>query len=99
MDFPQRVAIAAGITSLIVVVILLLWKSIQILLPVFGGVLFAIILLDLRNLVHNYFNLFRAWSLAVVLLLLFGIFGLGGWLMAPSVNSQLDQLSESLSSP
>lgn len=73
-----------------------LWYAANALLLVFACILFAILLYELSVVVARRFNLKRKYSLPVVVILMFGIIGVGGYLMAPQIADQADKLAEAV---
>jgi predicted PurR-regulated permease PerM len=94
--FTERVLITAGIGSLIIILILILWKVIDVLLLIFASALMAIFLRGLSSLVSKYTHLRNSLSLVIVLFSLFGIFSIAIWLTAPKITEQVDQLMQTV---
>jgi predicted PurR-regulated permease PerM len=94
--YAQRVLIAVSITATVVVVLLLFWKAANVILLVFAGVLFGILLRGLAELLSEYTPLSGHWSLVAAILLLLVLFG--GWalLLGPQMAEGVATLSESL---
>jgi predicted PurR-regulated permease PerM len=80
----------------VVVVGLLLWLAASTLLTIFCGVLLAVFLSGLSNLVTRYTHLRRGWALAIVCALLLVAFGIMGWLMAARLAEQAHQFAREL---
>src|SRR6478672_5787853 len=78
--------------------LIMLWFAVDVLLLVFGGILFAILLHSLSAWVGEHTGLSGVLSLAVVVLGLAGLLSLGIWRLAPEVAGQLDQLNRRLPS-
>jgi predicted PurR-regulated permease PerM len=66
----------------------------QILLLAFAAVLLAILLRSLSGILHHYTRIPEKPSLALVIIGLIALIGLGGWLLIPSVADQLNALLE-----
>ncbi|NKE69971.1 AI-2E family transporter [Candidatus Manganitrophus noduliformans] len=94
--FTKKTLIAVGITAAVAVLLLLVAVSADVLLLVFAGVLLTVLLRSLSDRLAAHTPLSEGWSLAIVILLLTGMLGLGGWLLAPEVARQADQLIQSL---
>lgn len=94
--FVRRAAAAVAITATALVVLLVAWHGIEILLVGFGGVLFAVFLHALGEPLRRYTPLRGAWSLAVVLLVLLGGLGLGGWLLGAQLVEQALEVQQQL---
>jgi predicted PurR-regulated permease PerM len=86
----QVLLLAAAVTLLAV----LLVSGIGILLAAFAGILVAIFLRTLVDGLKRLIPLSDVAALAIVLLLLGGGLGIGGWLLYPQVNRQADELAE-----
>jgi predicted PurR-regulated permease PerM len=94
-------ALAAAMSSLsrgvlIVAVLILVWLALDLLLLLFAGVLLAIFLRTLATFVARASGLSVGWALVAVCVTLVGSIGLGGWLYAPQLAEQSDQLTQAL---
>lgn len=74
----------------------LLWLAADTLLLIFAGILVAVFLSGLTELVSRYSRLPRGWGLAAVSLVLIVLFALAGWLMAARLAEQAQQFSEEM---
>ncbi len=92
LGFARRALTAVCIAAGVALVLLLLWYAVDVLLLVFAGVLLAIYLRGLADWVSARTHLSGGWSLVIVLLVLLALFVAGGWLLAPRVAEQVDQL-------
>lgn len=81
---------------LVVGALLLVWLALELMLLLFAGILLAIFLRTLAAGLTRYTGLPVGVSLAVVCLTLVGVLVLGGWLYAPRLAEQGDQLAETL---
>jgi predicted PurR-regulated permease PerM len=81
---------------IMVVVVLLIWYIAHILLLAFTGVLLAIFLRSLSNWLQHYTQIPDKAALALVVIGLIALIGLGGWLLIPNVANQLDILLDAL---
>ena len=81
---------------LVVGALLLVWLALHLLLLLFAGILLAILLRTLAAALTRYTGLPVGVSLAVVCLTLVSVLVLGGWLYAPQLAEQSDQLTETL---
>jgi predicted PurR-regulated permease PerM len=70
----------------------LAWLVAQVLLLVFAGILVAVLLRGLGNVVSRLTGLSDGWSLAVVMVLLGTLLVLMGWFLGAEIVSQLDEL-------
>lgn len=82
--------------TLIVLLLLLFWYAIDVFLLIFAGILLAIFLCALSDWLSQHAPLSRGWSLAIVVIVLVSVIGLFGWLLAPSLAEQIDELSQTL---
>ena len=94
--FSTRVLTAVVLGVAIGATALLLWRLANVLLLGFAGVLVAVFLRAGANAIRRFIHLSEGWALALVLLLLVALIGLGAWLLLPSIISQLDQFLTSL---
>jgi predicted PurR-regulated permease PerM len=91
-DFARYTLIAVAI----VVLFFLGWKVIEVPLIAFGGIVFASVLRALADGVSRYLKLPHKWSLVLVLVLLFLLFGGLAWLFGAQLTDQISQLREQL---
>lgn len=95
-DFIHRVLIIIAIILAISIVGLVLWYGANVLMLVFAGLLLALFLRGISDWVAEHTPLSVGWSLLVVIVGLVGIVALSGWLLAPQVTRQVNQLREDL---
>lgn len=88
-----KIASISLIVALVLVLLLLLWKAVPILLVLFAGVLLAVFLRALTNVVARLTRLSDGWSYTIVLLSLLILLGLSGVVLFPSVSFQIDRLT------
>lgn len=84
------------VTIIIIVLLLLIWQAIDVLLLAFAGVLVAVFLRGIAHFISRFTGLSGGWSLAITILLILTIAGLGIWYLAPRIATQVDNLTESL---
>lgn len=98
--FTYRVLLSAGITVLVVFVVLWLWYVAEALLLVFVGILLAVFLRGLAELLSAHAPVSVGWALALVVLAFFSGTGAGLWLLGPpiidGINGLLDSLPQAL---
>lgn len=94
--FLGRVVQVVAIVALAGLALTLLVLGIDILFAAFAGVLLAVLLHAFGGFVARHTPLPYRWSLTVVVLGLLLLLGLGGWLLAPQVAEQADELREQL---
>ncbi|GAA4455628.1 AI-2E family transporter [Nibrella saemangeumensis] len=96
ISFTRKAAIAALVSLTIASLFLLIGYAADFFFLVFGGILFGVLISGLTSLFSRLTGLRYSLSMAAVCLLILLIIGATGWLMAPSVSQQVDQLSQSL---
>lgn len=87
--------IKTGTLWRMLVVVTLVWLAVtlvDVLLIVFAGVLLAVLLRGLADLLSAHSRLSSGWALLVVLITLSAIAGLTIWLVSPELGRQLDEL-------
>ena len=90
-SFAARALEASAIAIGVIAVVLLLWRTADVLLLAFAGVLFGIFLRTLMTLVTSRTRLGDGMALLVVMTLLIGITIAAVMFVAPSVSEQFDQ--------
>jgi predicted PurR-regulated permease PerM len=94
--YVRRVVAAVGVFAIAVALFLALARSIDVLLVTFAGILLAVFLVALRDVVSRVTRLPDGWALAVVILLLAAAVGGGSALIAPPLAEQMDELGKRL---
>ncbi len=92
--FASRALISVALVAGAAVVLYLFAHVAQMLLVVFGGLLFAILLTTLTDVVKKYARLPHAIALALVLVGLLGLLVAAGWFAGPRVAQQFARLGE-----
>lgn len=95
-EFSTRVLIVAGIIASIIILLLLFWQSRQVILLVFAGLLVSIFIRGIASRISGYTSLSINWSLFIVLFFLIGSIVSGIWLMMPSLQHQVNEISKQL---
>lgn len=95
-EFLRQVLVFHGIGLLFLGVVVLLWLASSVLLLVFAATLLAVLLNAASGKVEKWLPLSHGWALGLVVLLALLVLGLGGWLLAPRVAEQANQLMEAL---
>lgn len=85
-----------GIATGVFLLLLLLWYAADVFLLIFTSILVAIFLRGLSEWLSKFVPLSPGWSLGVVVVILSGLIGLGGWLLAPNIAEQTGQMMQSL---
>lgn len=96
VEYTHRALITLGLSMLAVLVGTAVVLAADVLLLLFGGVLLAVLLRGLADLLSAHSPVPARASLAIVLLALFAIFGAGTWFLAGEIANQLDQLGSQL---
>jgi predicted PurR-regulated permease PerM len=94
--FVRQVATVLALTLPVLLLTALLVLGVKVLMAAFGGVLLAILLHACADVVRRHTPLPYGWSLAVVLVALVAVLGGAGWLLAPQVSQQIDELAAKL---
>ena len=94
--FVHRVLIVVGIVLAVAGLVCLIWFAVRVWFVLFAGVLLAIFLRTLSRWVCQWTGVSTRWSLAIVIPGLLGIATLLGWLLAPSISDQFQELSRRL---
>ncbi|MDZ4744077.1 MAG: AI-2E family transporter [Verrucomicrobiota bacterium] len=95
-QFVKRVLTVTGVVTAIAVLWLLIWFSIHVWLIVFAGILLAIFLRGLANLISTRTPLSPISSLVLVVVSLLALCALAGWLVAPHAEEQFNELANEL---
>jgi len=94
--FLHRVLITVGIVVLVGLVLIFVWQTIDVLLLVYAGILFGLILHTMAALVSRYTRLKHGWALLLSILVICAFLGTVSWLAVPRVSEQFNQLRERL---
>ena len=92
----KRTALIDGIGVLFVLGLAAVWFAADALLLIFACILCAVLLYKLSSMLAQRLPLRRPFALALVVLLLFAVIGLGGWAMAPQISEQSGKLAEAV---
>lgn len=92
----KRTAIINGIAVLFILGLAAVWFAADALLLIFACILCAVLLYKLSDMLAHRTRMKRQVALAIVVLLLFAIIGLGGWAMAPQISEQSTKLAETV---
>src|SRR5690349_12508025 len=94
--FIRKAAATSLVALLMAALLLLIGYAANFFLLVFGGILIGVLLSSLASFLHRKTGLGYGLSLAAVVLLLLGLTLGTSWLLAPTVNQQAEQLSQSI---
>ena len=92
----KRTALIDGIGVLFVLGLAAAWFAADALLLIFACILCAVLLYKLSSMLAQRLPMRRQFALALVVLLLFAVIGLGGWAMAPQISEQSGLLAEAV---
>lgn len=95
-NFARRWLNGASIVILLLAALWLIWYMLQVFLLLFAGVLLAILLRIPIDWLRDHTPLSDGWAFTLVALLIVGLLGGSGWLLAPLIGAQLTQLSQTL---
>lgn len=90
MSYSARVLVALGLAA----AVLLLWQIREVLLLVFGGLVFAAMFTAAGGLVSRLTRLPRRWGVVVGFLVILLLLFAAGWLVGGAVTAQLDDLRD-----
>lgn len=91
----MRARTAAKVVIAAIVILLLFFAS-DVVLLLFAGILLAVMLRALSDLVAKYARISPRWALVIVALALVLSFSLIGWMLAPAIGEQVDELRAAL---
>lgn len=94
--YAHRTLVAAGIVLGLGALAFVVWQGLEVLLLLFGGLLFGLFLAALADWLAAHTPVPRGVCLAVVVLLLVGLAALAIWRGGPSVARQVNELREEL---
>lgn len=94
--FARHAILTAGVVLALMIILYFIWYVLHVVLLLFAGLLLATLLHIPADWISQHTPLKQSWSLALVLLLLVGLLGLGIWLVVPQVSTQFDQLTQTL---
>jgi predicted PurR-regulated permease PerM len=94
--YTRKVGIAVAVATFAVLLVLAVYMVSRVLLLIFGGVLLAVLLRGLGELVSEHTAIPPGWAVLLVAVLLFAVFGWGGWYLSGELAGQFDELGRSL---
>jgi predicted PurR-regulated permease PerM len=94
--YTRKVVIAVAVATFAVLLVLAVYMVSRVLLLIFGGVLLAVLLRGLGQLVSEHTPVPPGWAVLLVAVLLFAVFGWGGWYLSGELAGQFDELGRSL---
>lgn len=96
IDFVQRALIFVAIAASVVVLFRLAWRVVDVLLLLFASILFGLFLSGASSWLRKHTPLSHRQALAIVVLALLAVVGVGGWLTAPGITEQAQRLPSNL---
>ena len=90
--FSRRVLIASSLGIGLFCGLMLLWYAVQVLLIIFAGILVAVLLRGMANLLAKHSRLSQKWALAAIVVITVLLFTTVGYFVAPRVIAQVQQL-------
>ncbi len=95
-SFLQYAVLFYGVGILFVLVAGIFWRAASVFLLLFACILVAILLYDITKRVQQWLHLPHGLALGLVVILLLGLLGIGGWLMAPQITQQARELMSAI---
>jgi predicted PurR-regulated permease PerM len=96
LPFARKVVITTAIVLLLTGIAALVLYAVHFFFLVFASILFAVLLRAMTNWLHKKTGLGKGLALAVSNLIFFGLIFLTGWLIAPTIQAQIEDLRETL---
>ncbi|HUE70131.1 MAG TPA: AI-2E family transporter [Pirellulaceae bacterium] len=94
LRLAKRTATVCAVAALMIIILLGIASAIDVVLIIFIGVLFAIVLHSLAKLLGRYTGMGEKWSLFGVVVLLLLLTVAGGWLLVPKIATQVEQFRQ-----
>jgi predicted PurR-regulated permease PerM len=91
-QFLLRTFAVFGIGTLFILALAILWNAASVLLLLFAAVLMGNLLIDASTALEKFLHIRHGFALALTLILALLFFGGLGWLFAPQISQQTDQL-------
>lgn len=92
-SLTRRTLTVTGVVLIAVLLVLVLWRALEVLLLMFAAVLVAVLLRFLSGVVSRRTRLSETWSLTLVLALLLGLSVVAVWTAGPAVTAEVEALS------
>lgn len=94
--FAYKAAVAVGIVCIACIALWLTYRGLDVLLTVFAGIVMAVLLHTLAEPLTRWIRVPLWAAVLIVTLLIIGALTAGSVLLAPSVSTQFDQMTEQL---
>lgn len=95
-SFARRALVVVGLVTAVAILVILTWQILDILLLLFLAILFSVFLTAISSWIEDHSPLSYRLALLVTVVLLLAVVGLAGWLAAPSLAEQGEQLVNDL---
>ncbi|MBK8905196.1 MAG: AI-2E family transporter [Anaerolineaceae bacterium] len=95
-SFVRRALVVVGLVTAVTILVILTWQILDILLLLFLAMLFSVFLTAISSWIEDHSPLSYRLALLVTVVLLVAVVGLAGWLAAPSLAEQGEQLVNDL---
>lgn len=96
--YLHRVVVAVSVAAAAALIVLATWAVSSMLLVIFGGILLAVLLRGLAQLLSEHTGIREQWAVWIVIAVLVATLGVGGWYLWAEVAEQFEALGESLGS-
>ena len=96
LNFDKKVLIATAIPFAFLIFSGIFWKAVTIFLLLFGGILLSVFFTGISKWIKQKTSIPYKLSLILVVIILFMVFAGGGFLLAPKIATQVDELSQKL---
>jgi predicted PurR-regulated permease PerM len=97
-NFAKKALIAIGLAALVISILLLFINGINVFLLIFAGILLAIFLRGIGNILQKKLSIPSNISVTLAILLLIGFFVGFGFLMGPNISEGLKELGDKIPS-
>lgn len=95
-SFARKALIVTGLVTAVALLVFFMWQVLDILVVLFAGILLGVLLTSISGWLRQHTPLSHRQALGVTVVTLLLLLGLGGWLAAPSLVEQGQQLGDNL---
>ncbi|MCB0223425.1 MAG: AI-2E family transporter [Anaerolineae bacterium] len=96
VDFTRRILIIVGIVVIVGLLLAFLYYGFDVVLLAFSGILLAIVIRSLSDILRDHTPLSDKWSVSISLLLMIGAIGLSTVFLVPRIGGQVDVLTQTV---
>lgn len=96
LELARITLVVSTIATAVVALALLLWKASNVVLIVFGAVLFAIFLVSIGDWIASHTRMGKRAGVVTTMVLLAALVGVGAYYLAPRLADQFDELSTTI---